>query len=279
MSKKKRKVEWSYDFESMGERFRQFFDDVMGEEVEVKYAELFAPRDAADSAHIEIDFSVGKASLSALPADSENLFEARINYIGDYEFEVSGAEQRCVALRQKGRLPRGIGHLIGKNTDLTWNIALAANVPYRLRVKGGIGETDINLSNLLADAVKVETGVGKVALTLPAQDAAFAASINGGVGKTNVVVPAGSGGELEISGGVGEVTVTVAADAALRLMTETGIGKVNLPDSLIRTKNEDHVVGISGMWESANYTAAEKRIIIDYEGGVGSFSLRHSPAI
>ncbi len=279
MNKKKRKVEWSFDFEGMGERFSQFFSDMMGDEVEVKSAELFAPREGATSARIEIDFSVGKASLIALPADSDTLFQAQINYIGEYEFEVSGAEERFIALRQKGRFPRGVGHIIGNKKDLSWDIALAPNIPYHLSVKGGIGETDIDLSNLLADVVKLETGVGKVALTLPAQGKAFAASINGGVGKTDVVIPAGSGGKLDISGGVGEVTITVAADAAVRLSTNAGIGKVNLPNSFIRIKGEDHFAGISGVWESANFAEAEKQIIIDFDSGVGSFSLRYPPEI
>ena len=43
MSKQKRKVEWSFDFEDMGERLRQFFSDMAGEEVEVKSAN-FLPR-------------------------------------------------------------------------------------------------------------------------------------------------------------------------------------------------------------------------------------------
>ena len=142
-------------------------------------------------------------------------------------------------------------------------------------MKGGIGETDIDLSNLLVNAIKLETGVGKVALTLPAQDKAFAASIDGGVGKTDVVIPAGSGGKLNISGGVGEVTISVAADAAVRLMADAGIAKVNLPKSFTRVKGEEHFVGISGVWESANFAEAETQIIIDFDGGVGSFSLEH----
>ena len=275
MSKQKRKVEWSFDFEEMGDRFRQFFSDMIGDEVEVKSTELFAPRDGATSARIEIGFSVGKASLTALAANSDNLFEARINYIGEYEFEVSGGAERLVSLRQKGPLPRGIGRIIGKDKELHWDIALAPDTPYQLSMTGGIGETDIDLSNLLVDAIKLETGVGKIALTLPAQEQAFAASIDGGVGKTDVVIPAGCGGKLDINGGVGEVTVTVAADAAVRLMADAGIAKVNLPDSFTRVKGGEHFVGISGVWESANYADAETQIVIDFDGGVGSFSLEH----
>ena len=156
MNKRKRKVDWSFDFEDMGERLSQFFSDMAGEEVEVKSAELAAPRDGATSARIEIDFSVGKANLTALAADSDNLFEAQIDYIGEYEFEISGGDERVVSLRQKGKLPRGIGRMIGNKADLIWDIALAPNTPYRLSMKGGIGETNIDLSNLLVDGIKLE---------------------------------------------------------------------------------------------------------------------------
>jgi len=275
MSRQKGKVEWSFDFESMGDRFSQFFSDVMGEEVEVKSAELSAPLAGASSAQINIDFSVGIASLTALPIDSEKLFEARINYIDEYEFEVSGGAERVISLRQKGPFPRGVGQLMGVKKDLLWDIALAPNIPYRLRMKGGIGETDIDLSNLLVDAIKLDSGVGKIALILPAQDGDFAASIDGGVGKTDVVIPAGSGGALDINGGAGEVTVSVAADAALRLMADAGIGKVDLPDSFNRIKGGERFVGISGVWESPGFAEADKRIIVDFDGGVGSFKLKH----
>ena len=275
MSKQKGKIEWSFDFESMGERFSQFFSDVAGEEVEVKSAELLAPLDGARSAKVDIDFAVGKASLSALPIDSDNLFEARINYIGEYEFEDSGGPDRVISLRQKGPLPRGVGRFMGKQKDLIWDLALAPKVPCQLRMKGGIGETDIDLSNLLVDAVKLESGVGKIALLLPAQAGDFAARIDGGVGKTDVLVPAGGGGTLDINGGAGEVTVSVEAGAALRLMADAGIGKVNLPDSLLRVKGGEHFIGISGIWESPGFAEADKRIVIDFDGGVGSFTLKH----
>jgi len=275
MNKRKRKVEWSFDFEDMGERLNQFFSDIAGEDVEVKSAELAAPLDGAASARIEIDFSVGKANLTALAAHSDSLFEAKINYIGEYAFEISGGDERVVSLRQKGRLPRGFGRIIGGKLDLIWDIALAPNIPYQLSMKGGIGETNIDLSNLLVDGIKLETGVGKVAMILPARDKAFAADIDGGVGKTDVVIPAGSGGKLNINGGVGEVTVTVAADAAARLMADAGIANVSLPESFTRVKGGKQFVGVSGIWESANFAEVEKPIVIDFDGGVGSFSLEY----
>lgn len=274
MSKEKRKVEWSFDFESMGDRVSQFFSDMIGDDVEVKTANLSAPRDSAESASVEIDFSVGRASLNALAPGGDNLFEAEINYVGEYEFEVKGAARRSVKLRQQGQFPKGIGRIIGKNKDLHWDIALAPSIPYQLSMKGGVGETDIDLSHLLVDDIRLETGIGKIALTLPTQDAPIAAKVSGGVGKTDIVIPDGSSGKLDIDGGVGEVIVALSPEAAVQLNATAGLGKVDLPESLIQVKDTGHVIGVDGIWETANFKGADKKIIIDFDGGIGSFQLQ-----
>ena len=275
MSKQKRKVEWSFDFESMGERFGQFFSDMLGGEAEIESAELFVPRNGAASARIQIDFAVGKASLNALAAESDNLFEARIDYIGEYEFEVKGETQREILLRHKGQFPRDIGRIIGNKHDFSWDIALAPGIPYQLSMKGGVGENEMDLSNLLVTEINLETGIGKNALTLPAQENDFAARIHGGVGKTDVVIPAGSCGQLDISGGVGKVNVSVSPQAAVRVTANAGMGKVNLPDAFIRVEGTDDFVGIARVWESANFADAEKQIVIDFDGGIGNFNLKY----
>lgn len=271
MNKEKRKVEWSFDFESIGDRVSQFFSD---SDVEVKTANLYTPRNGAESAAVEIDFSVGRASLNALAPDSDNLFKAEINYVGEYEFEVKGAAERVVSLRQKSQLPKGIGGIIGRNRDLHWDIALAPGIPYRLRMKGGVGETDIDLSHLLVDDIRLETGIGKIAVTLPTQDAPIDAKFSGGVGKTDIVIPDGACGTLDIDGGVGEVIVTLSPDAAVRLNATTGLGKVDLPDSFQQVEGSGLMLGVNGAWETANFEGADKQIIIDYDGGIGSFQLQ-----
>jgi len=272
MSKKSHKVEWSFDFEDMGKQFSQFFKNMMESgDVELKTADLAAPLDGAESAQVSIDFSVGRASVTALPADADNLFEAQIVYVGEYEFEVSGAAERQISLRQQGRFPKG---MMGKAKDLTWEIALAQNLPQRLSLKGGLGETDIDLTHLLVDAIKLDTGVGKVALTLPLQDKNFKASISGGVGKTDVTIPAGIGGNLKIDGGVGEVNISVAPEAAVRIEAHSGLGQINLPAGLVRVSGSGSFIGAEGIWESADFADAKKQIHIHYHGGVGSFHLK-----
>ncbi|MCY4537994.1 MAG: hypothetical protein OXE52_07155 [Chloroflexi bacterium] len=274
MSKDKRKVEWSFDFERMGDRVSQFFSDMIGDEVEVETANLTTPANGAESASVEIDFSVGRASLNALAPDSDNLFEAEINYVGEYEFEVTGAARRCIKLRQKGRFPKGIGRIIGNNKDLHWDIALAPGIPYQLSMKGGVGETDIDLSHLLVDNIRLETGIGKIALTLPTQAAPISAKVSGGVGKTDIVIPDGGCGKLDIDGGVGEVIVTLSPEAAVQLNATAGLGKVDLPESFEQLKDTGHVIGVDGIWETPNFKGADKQIILDFDGGIGSFQLQ-----
>lgn len=274
MSKEKRKVEWSFDFESMGDRVSQFFSDMIGDDVEVKTANLAAPRNGVESASVAIDFSVGRASLNVLTPRSDNLFEAEINYVGEYEFEVTGGAQRSIKLRQKGQFPKGIGRIIHNNKDLHWDIALAQDIPYQLSVKGGVGETNIDLSHLLVDGIRLETGIGKIALTLPTQEAPIAAKVSGGVGKTDIAIPDSACGKLDIDGGVGEVIVTLSPRAAVQLKASAGLGKVDLPEALAQVKGAGHALGVDGIWETANFKSADKRIIIDFDGGIGSFQLQ-----
>ena len=271
---RKRKVEWSFDFESVGDRISQFVTDMAGEEVEVEYFEHFEPRDGATSARIDIEFSVGRASLNALEPDSGNLFEARLHTIGEYDYDVSGSAERHIALRQRGRIPQGIARIIGKDQDLSWDIRLARDIPCRLRLRGGIGECAIDLSHLRMDEIELETGVGKVDLILPAQHSAIAARVSGGVGKTDIAIPAGCAGRLVIKGGVGEVTIGVSPNSAIRLIANTGLGKVKLPETLVRKDGKAEFLGAQGQWETAGFNTADNGTTIEFEGGIGSFQIK-----
>ena len=275
MSDKKKKVEWSFDFESVGERVGQFFSDALGgDDVAVKHAELATPLDGAETAAVEIDFSVGKASLRSLDAANDKLMEARLDYVGEYSFDVGGGAHRVISLKQSGQFPRGIKHLVGRRKELRWDIGLARGVPMGLRIKGGVGETDIDLSSLHIDDFKLQTGVGKIALRLPAQDDPIKATVGGGVGKTEIVVQGGCRGHLDIDGGVGEVLVSVSSDAAVRARASAGMGKVEMPEVYLRKTESDSLVGDDGVWESPQLADAEEALFIEYDGGIGKFELQ-----
>jgi hypothetical protein len=274
MSKQKRKVEWTFDFEDLGSRVNQFFGDVMGGDFEVETADLDVMLDDTQSATVRVDFSVGRANVIALPNDSDKLFAAHITYVGEYEFDVTGGEEKQVTLKQLGRFPRGLGKVMGNSKDLIWDISLHPSVAYDLRLKGGVGETDIDLTNLNIKAVKLDTGVGKMAVTLPIQSDPITASINGGVGETEVIVPAGTTGNVDINGGVGEVTVSIDPNTAIRIDANAGLGDINLPKVFEKISGRGSFVGVEGVWETPNFATAERQLVIDYNGGIGSFKLK-----
>ena len=273
MSKERRTVEWSLDFEDMRVRAGQFVSDTMGGTAEVKTAALAERLDGAASARVEIEFSVGRATVKALDAGSPNLFEAQLSYVGEYEYTVSGAAERVISLRQRGNFPRDIAATVVHARDLHWDIALAKNLPLQLKLTGGVGEANIDLGQLQVDDVQITTGVGKVALALPVQDQPMALDMRGGVGMTEVKIPAGAYGNFDIKGGVGEVCVEVSQDAAVRVEGKTGLGVINLPETFFQAAGSGKIA-TSKAWQTADFADAERQISITFSGGVGQFNLR-----
>ncbi len=266
MSKKPHKVDWSIDLEQLRVRAGQFVTEAFGSPAEVKTANLQEERAGAKSARVEIEFSVGSASLAALPADAAALFQAQLRYTGEYEFTVRGGEQRIISLRQRSDSPRDFAGAFNKAQDLHWQIELAQNLPLQLRLKGGVGKTDIDLSQLQVKDLKLEAGLGAVGLRLPALGAGGNIDIQGGVGAVEARIPADWGGTLNIKSGVGEVNILLAPAAALRLQGQLGLGRIDLPESLRQVA--------SGRWETAAFASAQRPSFINYTGGIGNFKLR-----
>ena len=273
MSKERRTVEWSLDFEDMPVRAGQFVSDTMGGTTEVKTAALAERLDGAASARVEIEFSVGRATLNALDAGSPNLFEAQLSYVGEYEYTVSGAAERVISLRQRGNFPRDIAATVVHARDLHWDIALAKNLPLQLKLTGGVGEANIDLGQLQVDDIQITAGLGKVALKLSVQERPISSDIRGGVGMTEVKIPAGAYGNFDITGGVGEVCVEVSQDAAVRVEGKTGLGVFNLPETFFQAAGSGKIA-TSKAWQTADFADAERQISITFSGGVGQFNLR-----
>ncbi len=274
MSGKRRKVEWSLDLEHMRTRAGQVVSDVMGGTAEVKKAQLREARSGAASAAITIEFSVGHASIAALPADSPDLFQAQISYVGEYEFIVSGREERFIRLQQASDIGQALGAAVHKAKNLRWDIRLAPGIPLKLNLKGSLGKTDVDLSQLLAHNLKLESGLGALRLNLPQQERPLSAEIMGGVGTTAITIPDSAAGDIKIRGAVGNIALQAPRPAALRLQCKRGLGKIKLPEGYLRAPEHERDAG-KEIWESPNNPDAQRKIFVDYEGGIGRFSLRN----
>ena len=271
MSDERRRVEWSLDLANMRVRAGQFVTETMGQPAEAREAVLHEPLAGAESGRARLTFAAGRASVRALAAGSPNLFEARLRYVGELDYGVSGGAQRQIKLRSKPDLPNQAASAVSKAQDLRWDLALAPSVPLQLDLRAGLGEAELDLSQLAVEALRLNTGVGKVALTLPAAKR-IDAEVYGGVGATMLTIPAGACGRLKIKGGVGQMLIQAAAGSAIQLRGKTGLAPLDLPDSLVRIGGKR----AKQIWQTAAYEAAKAQIRVEYVGGVGGLALDFS---
>jgi hypothetical protein len=229
---------------------------------------------STNSARIDLEFSIGPAFIEALDG-SEDLIQAEITHLGEIEFSSSGTSRKTILLDtiersfQVGRLD------LFDERKLRWEIGITPEIPIELDIRGGVGEADLDLSELNLTSLDLDVGVGQIKIYVPATPEGYNAQITGSVGETYIEIEDGADIHLDIDGGVGEVTIKVPADAAARLDASIGVGRVRVPSSFQQISGGDNnFVGEEGVWETPGFNTAERRIIINFHGSVGGLIVR-----
>ena len=232
------------------------------------------PLGSAETARIDIDLSIGETTITALE-DSTNLLEAEITHLGDLEFKVSGEETKTIRLREKDQHLRFDWFDIFEDQNLRWDVSLSPEIPMDLSINGGVGESDLDLSELDITKLELDSGVGDMTITLPATGSKYEVNVDVGVGRVELRLEDGIDVTVDIDGGVGDTIIIVPENVGVRLVGEIGVGDIKVPGSYSHTNtDEDRLVGESGVWESANYDDAAHRVTITFDGGVGNFTVR-----
>lgn len=274
-----REVEYSFDFSKLSDTFNRVLGSLAGDE-EVKTTEISIARENATSASIEIDFSAGEHVLTALPAGSENLLEAKIVHVGEIDIREEGTERILVKISQRNPQVSRIVDTIqqgfraaANRTDLRWEIAISPDLPIDLEVDGGAGPVRLDLSNIQLEQLEVDSGVGTMEVRLPVSENSYRVDVDSGVGQTKIFVPDGANIDLDIDAGVGLTELIVPATVAARIKGDSGVGSIKLPDHFTRLKGKNDFFE-SGVWETEGFELAERRLIVKYDGGVGQFTVR-----
>lgn len=298
------KTEWSFSFEKLGGDIRDFFKDIgANTEEEIKSGHFEAPVAGATAANVRIDLSVGEADIRAL-ADTaaDQVISADVVYVGEIRFSAENVEgTRVVALSQAAGAKqwfRGALGWIASKKNLRWNVGLTPTIPIDLDVRGGVGESTLDLRGLKLSKLHVSGGAGEIKVFLPA--GTYEAGIDVGVGEIELVVVSGAHLDLNIGGGVGEIELTVEDGATIAskirggvgevkvsvpestpttVTAKTGIGAINLPSRFVKVSDAGGSgIGTgSGVWQTPGFEGAvadTRPIIIHYDGGIGSFVLR-----
>jgi hypothetical protein len=193
----------------------------------------------AEQADVELDLGVGLMKLRA-SAEPASLIEGN-PMLGDAEtvsqnFYVSRGIAHYRLDTKSAPFFHGPGSYRGD--DRNWDLKLSPAVPMKLRINGGVGSADLDLSKLRVTDLTVRTGVSDTTLMLPGAGASRV-SVDGGIGKTTIYVPRG---------------------AAARLQVEKGLTSVDVSGSF-RHQGDNYV--------SPGYDGAQERMNVTIKGGIG----------
>ncbi len=130
--------------------------------------------------------------------------------------------------------------------DILWQVDLTDRIPLALKIETGVGKSVLDLRRLQVEDLTLSTGVGEVEVILPERV---------------------ERGEVEIETGVGAVTVIVPAETAVEIELETGIGGVSVDEEAF-PQEDDH------LYRSKNYATARYRLEVHISGSIGRIRVR-----
>ena len=128
------------------------------------------------------------------------------------------------------------------NQNSDWKLGLSPNIPLVLRIKTGVGTSEIDLSKLRVTDFSLEGGVGAISVTLPATGRTTA-RLESGIGKTEVRIPNGM---------------------KARIRASSGIGSINVNGSYERDGD---------VYTSSGFETASNRLELEIKGGIGQITV------
>jgi hypothetical protein len=163
--------------------------------------EIVQPLGEAEQAEVIVDPGIGTLRVEA-GVDSTNLVEGTVGLARREEltrsFSVEG-ETATFALRTQtasfGPFAAGWGG------QRLWDLQLSPDVPLRLEINLGLGETNVDLTGLTIEGLDVEQGIGQATITLP-DEGRFGARVEGAIGQTVVVIPRTLAARIQLDTGI-----------------------------------------------------------------------------
>lgn len=248
--------------------------------------ELSRTVELEDAERVEVSIRPGVQEL-ALTGGAQSLFTGDFIYnldqlepIIDYRVN-NGVGRLDVAVTGGtfGRLPIG-------NVVSMWNLRLNSEVPIALEMALGLGDSQIDLSDVNLTDFDLQSGAGVVNVDLGVQDL-DRVRVRAGLGDTNLNLDggrveelefeAGAGSvainlvgnweanmEVEIDGGLGDLELIVPASTGVRIEVNTGLGDVDV----------DGFQADGNAYTNAAYGESEVTLDIHIDQGAGSVRIQ-----
>lgn len=148
----------------------------------------------AEALETTIRMGVGELKVYAGEASSTVALDGTFNYAPaswrpEVAYRMAGT-RGLLSISQ----PERIGSPSFRDTENTWLLAIAPDIPTDLSLRLGVGESNINLRGVDVTGLDVVTGVGEAKIDLSgARTHDLTADIECGVGEVTVSVPSGTG--------------------------------------------------------------------------------------
>ena len=207
------------------------------------YESIDQSLEGATLADVTLGFGAGALRIGVSP-EGTNLITGKVA-LGQGEhlvrdFRKSG-DTAVFTLRSEGF---ALFPFVGRwNADKLWDLRFSPDVPLRLNINTGVGESTLDMERLKLTELDLHAGVGKVTLTLP------------GRGQM----------QASINGGIGEVVVRIPAGMAARVHATAGLGNSQVLGNYQRQ---------GGMYVSPGYDTAENRVDLEVKGGIGKITIQ-----
>jgi hypothetical protein len=264
---------------------------VIGQQ-ELKHATFEEAVNGAENAHVEIDMASAPTTIEVLPAGSDTLFRADVDYLGEMIFDVSGGRSRDITLTSRYNGAIGINFPVEER----WDVELNPDVPTDLRLDVGSGRVNADLTGMALTALDLSGGSGHMEIDLPAPDMRYDASVDIGSGGMVMSIPGGAQVDLDLNGGSGGVNMSIGSGADVTVNLDLGSGgtRIDVPSgAAVRLIVEDSGSGglsvgggleqvddagdderNTGTWETPGYDQADTHILITVDSmGSGHVSV------
>ncbi|MBX2999423.1 MAG: DUF4097 family beta strand repeat protein [Caldilineaceae bacterium] len=183
-------------------------------------------REGAERVNVRIRPGIQELNLSG---GSSDLFNGEFTYnMDELEPEVNyqvrnGVGDLDVRIK-RGSINFNIGNIINR-----WNLQLGENIPMNLELTLGLGDSNMDLSNVTLTDLNLQSGAGKVNVRIGRQEM-DRIRVRAGLGETNLSLSGGSVDNLDFEAGAGSVAIDLAGlweddmDAQIR----GGLGSIDV---------------------------------------------------
>lgn len=199
------------------------------------------PLEGAVEAEIEFNHGAGRLIVDST-AQQGDLLSGRFTGGVTANVDRSGSSVK-VALHTPTDLVFE-GPLMNGGHGYEWKVGVTPTIPVKIHVHTGASESKLDLSNLKASDVVLETGASSSEVVLPA---------NAGYTK------------VKIESGVSSVKVTIPQGVAASIKVDSGLAGIDIDTTRFVKSGKKYI--------SADYATAVNKIDLDVETGVGSVEI------